>query len=236
MNKVLLLIAGLVLFALTSCGPKKVMVFSKTAGFRHKSIETGVEAIKTLGLENNFIVTHTEDSQVFLSEKLKRNDLIIFLNTTGDVFNEEEQAGFKKFINNGGSYLGVHAATDTEFEWAWYGRMVGAYFKSHPKQAQATIKVVNENHQSTKHLPALWSHYDEWYNFKSISEDIDVLLVLDESSYEGGENGEFHPIAWCNDFGGGRMFYTGMGHTIESYSNPEFRKHLLGGILYCLDK
>jgi len=231
-----LFIVFVVIFTLTSYATDKVLVFSKTAGFRHKSIEAGVEAIQALGLENDFTVTHTEDSNVFLSKKLKRYDLIIFLNTTGDIFNEEEQAGFKKYINKGGSFLGVHAATDTEFEWAWYGRLIGAYFVSHPKQAQAKIMVNDSDHESTKHLISPWSHYDEWYNFKSISEDIHVLLSLDESSYEGGENGEFHPIAWCNDFGGGRMFYTGMGHTVESYSNPEFRKHLLGGILYCLDK
>ncbi|MCL5126798.1 ThuA domain-containing protein [Algibacter sp. L4_22] len=231
-----ILIVVLVFFTLACNATDHVLVFSKTEGFRHKSIETGVKAIETLGADNNFKVTHSEDSKVFLSKKLKKYDLIIFLSTTGDILNSEEEAAFKKYINNGGSFLGIHAATDTEFEWEWYGKLVGAYFVSHPKQAQASIEVKDKNHEATKHLPSPWSHYDEWYNFKSISSDIHVLLTLDESSYTGGENGEFHPIAWCQEFDGGRMFYTGLGHTVESYSNPEFRAHLLGGILYCLDK
>ena len=224
-------------FLSVSCNTtEEVLVFSKTAGFRHKSIETGVKTIETLGLENNFNVTNSEDSKLFLSEDLKKYNLIIFLNTTGDILNSEEEAAFKTYINNGGSFLGVHAASDTEFEWEWYGKLVGAYFIDHPKPATATMDVINKNHLATKHLADTWSHFDEWYNFKSISGDIQVLLELDESSYEGGKNSDFHPIAWCQEFDGGRMFYTGMGHTIESYSDPKFKQHLLGGILYCLDK
>jgi len=232
----LILIVLIAFFSLTSHAADRVLVFSKTEGFRHKSIETGVKAIQALGLENKFEVTHSEDSKVFLDKKLKRYDLIIFLNTTGDILNSEEEQAFKKYINNGGSFLGVHAATDTEFEWEWYGKLVGAYFINHPKQQQASMVVNDSKHQATKHLPSPWSHYDEWYNFKDISSDIHVLLTLDESSYEGGKNKDFHPIAWCQEFDGGKMFYTGMGHTEESYTNPEFRQHLLGGILYCLDK
>ncbi|WP_147677087.1 ThuA domain-containing protein [Algibacter pacificus] len=231
-----LLIVVLAFFTLTSNAADNVLVFSKTAGFRHKSIEVGVKTIQALGLKHNFNVTHSEDAQIFLSKKLKRYDLIIFLNTTGDILNSEEEAAFKKYINKGGSFLGVHAATDTEFEWEWYGKLVGAYFINHPKQTQATINVVDKNHKSTQHLSNTWMHFDEWYNFKSISGDIQVLLALDESSYKGGKNGDFHPIAWYQEFDGGRMFYTGMGHTIESYSDPKFQQHLLGGILYCLDK
>lgn len=234
--KNILLIASLVFFTLTSCASDKVLVFSKTAGFRHKSIEAGVKAIEALGVENDFTVDHSEDAEVFLSKKLKKYNLVIFLNTTGDILNAEEELAFKTYINKGGSFLGVHAATDTEFEWAWYGKLVGAYFESHPKQAKAIIKIKDQEHIATKHLPSPWSHHDEWYNFKSISGDIHVLLELDESSYEGGKNGDFHPIAWCQEFDGGKMFYTGMGHTIAAYSDPNFKAHLLGGILYCLDR
>ncbi|MDO7137808.1 ThuA domain-containing protein [Algibacter lectus] len=232
----ILLITFLAFFTISTYAADKVLIFSKTAGFRHKSIEAGVKTIEALGLQNNFTVTHTEDAAVFLDKKLKKYDLIIFLNTTGDVLNTEEEQAFKKYINKGGSFLGIHAATDTEFEWAWYGKLVGAYFVSHPKQTEATMHVKDNKHEATKHLPSPWTHYDEWYNFKNINEDLHVLLELDESSYEGGENGDFHPIAWCQEFDGGKMFYTGMGHTVESYSNPEFKQHLLGGILYCLDK
>ena len=122
--------------------------------------------------------------------------------------------------------MGVHAATDTEYEWPWYGELVGVYFKSHPKQQKAKIDVVDKNHPSTLHLNDTWMHFDEWYNYKNINPNIKVLMKLDESSYAGGENGDYHPIAWYHEFDGGRAFYTGLGHTNESYDNPNFRKHL----------
>lgn len=231
-----ILIVFLAFFAMSCSATDHVLVFSKTEGFRHKSIETGVKAIEVLGVENKFKVTHSEDSKVFLSKQMKKYDLVIFLNTTGDILNTEEEAAFKKYINKGGSFLGVHAATDTEYGWEWYGKLVGAYFENHPKQSEALINVNDSSHAATKHLPNPWSHFDEWYNFKSISGDIHVLLSLDESSYKGGKNGDFHPIAWCQEFDGGKMFYTGLGHTIAAYSDPKFKAHLLGGILYCLDK
>lgn len=230
-------------FMLLSCKttslPKdsdEVLVFTKTSGFRHKSIEIGVKTIEELGKQNNFEIIHTEDASLFSFENLKNYKLVIFLNTTGDVLNTNEEQAFETYINNGGSFMGIHSATDTEFEWAWYGQLVGAYFLNHPKQATATIKRINNIHPSTKHLPEQWIRHDEWYNFKSINKDIKVLLNLEESTYEGGENGAFHPIAWYHEFDGGRSFYTGLGHTNESYSEPEFKQHLLGGILYCLKR
>ncbi|WP_100614465.1 ThuA domain-containing protein [Confluentibacter citreus] len=214
----------------------KVLVFTKTSGFRHQSIAIGIKTIKDLGKQNNFDVTQTEDASLFSTENLKQYQLVIFLNTTGDVLNANQEQAFKTFINNGGSFMGVHSATDTEYEWAWYGELVGAYFLNHPEQSTATITRLNSTHPSTQHLPEQWTRYDEWYNFKSISEDINVLLNLDESTYEGGENGANHPIAWYHEYDGGRSFYTALGHTNESYAEPEFKQHLLGGILYGLKR
>jgi hypothetical protein len=173
---------------------------------------------------------------VFSNENLKQYDLVIFLNTTGDVFNEIEEKAFENYIKEGGSFMGIHAASDTEFNWSWYGKLVGAYFLDHPKQSTATIKRIDKNHTSTKHLPKKWTRFDEWYNFKSISKNIHVLLTLDESSYQGGKNGSFHPIAWYQEFEGGKSFYTGLGHSIESYKEPAVKQHILGGILYCLNR
>lgn len=223
---------------LTNVNPPadQVLVFSKTGGYRHKSIEIGVKTLEELGAEDNFVITHTEDAKVFNSEDLKAYKLVIFLNTTGDVLNNEQQNAFKTFINNGGSYLGVHAASDTEFEWPWYGELVGAYFISHPKSCEANLIITDANHQSTKYLDTEWKHFDEWYNFKNINPNIQPIIMLDETSYEGGENGDFHPISWYQEFDGGRSFYTGLGHTIESYDDPDFRAHLLGGINYCLKR
>lgn len=234
MKTVLIII--IIFFSNLSNATENILVFTKTEGFRHKSIEIGIQTIIDLGNENNFNVTHTENSELFSNENLKQYDLVIFLNTTGDVFNEIEEKAFENYIKEGGSFMGIHAASDTEFNWPWYGKLVGAYFLDHPKQSAATIKRIVKNHTSTKHLPKKWTRFDEWYNFKSISKNIHVLLTLDESSYEGGKNGSFHPIAWYQEFEGGKSFYTGLGHSIESYKEPAVKQHILGGILYCLNR
>jgi len=213
----------------------KVLVFSKTAGYRHQSIETGVEAMKKLGKENKFVVETTEDADE-LVKNLKKYKAVIFLSTTGDVFTEKQQKAFEKYIHKGGGYVGIHAAADTEYDWPWYGKMVGAYFMSHPHQQDATMDVVDKNHLSTSFLGDQWVKFDEWYNYKEINTDVNVLMKLDESSYSGGKNGDNHPIAWYHEYDGGRIFYTGLGHTKKSYKNPTFLKHVLGGIKYAIGK
>ncbi|MCF1194005.1 ThuA domain-containing protein [Mangrovimonas futianensis] len=222
---------------LLSCSKNdRVLVFSKTVGFRHESIETGAQAIKQLGKENKFEVVHTEDSKIFSPDTLKDFDLVIFLNTTGDVLNSEQEICLKNFINKGGAFMGIHSAADTEYDWPWYGDLVGAYFLNHPEQSEAKIRVVEPSHQACQHLSKEWVRFDEWYNYKRIKNDIQVIMELDESSYIGGENGTHHPIAWYQEFDGGRSFYTGCGHTKETYLEKEFLGHLLGGIQYCLKK
>lgn len=218
----------------------RILVFSKTSGFRHESIESGVELLKKLALRNNFEITHTEDSLAFNDENLNQYKMVLFLSTTNDVLGTPEQQALKDFMHSGGSFMGIHAATDTEFHWPWYGRMIGAYFVDHPNNPnvrEAHLEVLNHTHASTQMLPeSTWIRKDEWYNFKDISPDIQVLLNLDESSYEGGTNGQHHPIAWYHKFEGARVFYTGGGHTKESFSEPLFIAHLLGGINYCLKR
>ena len=224
------------LFLSVNAQNDKVLVFTKTAGYRHESIETGVKTIAELGKQNDFDVTHSEDANVFTEENLSQYRLVIFLSTTGDILNDEQQNSFEVYIENGGSFMGIHAAADTEYDWPWYGALVGAYFLSHPEKSNAEVVKVDDSFEACKHLPERWSRYDEWYNYKSISPNIRVVLELDESTYEGGKNGLHHPITWYHDFDGGRAFYTGMGHTTESYSEPDFKKLLLGGILYCLKR
>jgi len=211
-----------------------ILVFSRTNGFRHESIEKGLETIEQLGKENNFAVEHTEDSTFFTPDRLKQFKAVVFLSTTGDILNEEEQAALEQYIHNGGGFVGIHAAADTEYGWPWYNKLVGAWFLSHPKQQEATILVVDKKHESTKHLADTWRRWDEWYNYKNLNPEVHVLMKLDEKSYTGGENGDNHPIAWYHDFEGGRAFYTGLGHTEESYDDPAFIKHLLGGIKYAM--
>ncbi|MEU6143689.1 ThuA domain-containing protein [Streptomyces sp. NPDC047081] len=210
---------------------KRVLVFSKTAGFRHDSIPTGIEAVKQLGTDGGFTVDATEDAGAFTGKNLGRYDAVVFLSTTGDVLNDAQQAAFEGYIRHGGGYVGIHAAADTEYDWAFYGGLAGAYFQSHPAIQQATVDVEDRAHPSTSGLARTWDRTDEWYNYRSNPRDrVHVLASLDESSYTGGTMNGDHPIAWCQNYQGGRAFYTGLGHTKESYAEPAFRAHLLGGI------
>jgi uncharacterized protein len=211
-----------------------VLVFYKTKGFYHQSIPSGIAALQKLGAENKIRIDTTNNADAFTDENLKRYNAVVFLSTTGDVLNNEQQAAFERFIKHGAGFLGIHSATDTEYDWPWYNQLVGAYFLNHPKVQQATINVVDHNHPATKMLPDRWDRKDEWYNFKNISTNIKVLATLDESSYEGGKNGSYHPIAWYHSFDGGRAFYTALGHTNESFSEPLFLQHLLGGLRYVI--
>lgn len=230
----------LVACTLFSCnsrsGKPRVLVFSKTSGYRHASIPAGKAAIMKLGQENGFDVDTTEDARYFTEDSLKKYSAVIFLSTTMDVLNNYQEADFERYIQAGGGFVGVHAATDTEYDWGWYARLVGANFLSHPKNQQATIQVIDREHVSTKHLPEAWSRLDEWYNFKNINQDVKVLMKIDEKTYEGGKNGDNHPMAWYHDFDGGRSFYTALGHTEESWVEENFLKHLLGGIQYAIGK
>lgn len=224
-------------FSVAVCFANKkpsVLVFTKTAGFYHESIPTGKAAVQKLGAQNNFNVDTSSNADVFTSENLKQYNAIIFLSTTGTILNDAQKEAVKIFVNNGGGFVGIHAAADTEYDWPWYNGLVGAYFLNHPEQQKAKIVVQNKKHIATKHLPEIWERFDEWYNYKSISDKLNVLLTLDEKSYKGGKNGAFHPIAWYQEYDGGRSFYTGLGHTKESYSEPLFLQHLLGGIRYAM--
>jgi cytochrome c len=234
-----LMIAGAVLAASASRGLSaesadarfRALVFSKTTGFRHDSIPQGIDAIAKLGAEHRFAVDSTEDAACFSDEILARYKVVVFLNTTGDVLGAGEKGAFERYIQSGGGFVGIHSASDTEYRWPWYGRLVGAYFASHPAVQHAMVRIANPNHPSTESLPASWERTDEWYNFRSNPRGkVQVLATLDESSYSGGTMGADHPIAWCQTVVGGRSWYTAMGHTAESYREPLFRLHLLGGI------
>jgi len=214
---------------------RAVLVFSKTAAFRHSSIPAGIQAIRGLGDEHGFTVEATEDAGAFTTANLDRFDAVVWLSTTGDVLDASQQAAFEEYIRSGGGYAGVHAASDTEYTWSWYGGLVGSYFNGHPAIQSATVDVADGVHPSTSHLPERWQRTDEWYNFQSNPRGkVHVLATLDETSYApgGGAMGNDHPIAWCHYYQGGRSWYTGMGHGDESFADPAFRQHLAGGILW----
>lgn len=216
----------------------KILIFSKTAGYHHHSIAAGITAIQQLGAAHQFVVDTTTDARKFTGDNLRQYEAVIFLSPTGDVLDEVQQAAFEQYIHQGGGFVGVHAATDCEYKWAWYGQLVGAYFSMHPAQQTATLRVTDRHHLSTRHLPAAWERKDEWYGFKWMASDLHVLLEIDEKTYDAGKApmGEHHPMAWYHEFEGGRAFYTALGHTDESYTDPLFLQHLLGGIQYALGR
>ncbi|MDI1461599.1 ThuA domain-containing protein [Catellatospora sp. KI3] len=235
--------AALTVLAATACpaaaadAPYDVLVFSKTAGFRHDSIAVGTQAIRDLGAANSFTVTATEDAAAFTTANLAQYEAVVFLNTTGDVLNDVQQTAFESYIRGGGGYVGVHAAADTEYSWPFYGNLVGAWFASHPAIQQANVKIEDRGKAATAHLPQTWTRTDEWYNYQTnVRSTAKVLATLDESSYTGGGMGADHPHAWCKTIDSGRSFYTGAGHTQESYADAAFRAHLLGGIRYAANR
>lgn len=237
LSSLLVLMAISLIFcsALQAKGPRRVLVFSKTAAFRHHDgIAAGKLAILKMGAENKFQVDTTEDASVFNVSNLKKYAAVVFLSTTGDVLNSEQQSAFEQYIRAGGGFMGIHAATDTEYDWPWYGELVGAYFGSHPAQQEAIFNIVDANNIATRHLPKPWKKKDELYNFKWIAEGINVLIKIDENSYNGGKNGAYHPMSWYRSYDGGRSFYTAMGHEKSSFADPLYLRHVLGGIEYAM--
>jgi type 1 glutamine amidotransferase len=213
----------------------KVLVFSRTVGYRHESIKAGLRALAELAQGRGFCLTATEDAAAFSAGNLADYDVVLFLNTTGDVLDAGQQVAMEGFMQTGRGFVGVHAACDTEYDWPWYGGLVGAYFRDHPAVQSATVQVEDFAHPATAHLPARWTRTDEWYAFRENPRDqVHVLLHLDESTYshDVGSMGADHPIAWHHEWDGGRAFFTGLGHSDESYSEAAFLEHLYGAITW----
>ncbi|MGZ8939945.1 MAG: ThuA domain-containing protein [Limisphaerales bacterium] len=239
-----LMIAGFLCFGGTALAAERsfeVLVFSKTTLFRHDSISDGIVALKRLGSENGFKVQATDDSSAFTHQNLAKFKTIVFLNTSGDILNEEQQSALKGYLETGGGIVGIHAAISgavaTEGEWGWYKDLSCTTFTNHSSVVRATVKVESANHISTSHLPGQWNRTDEWYNFtQNPRPNTHVLATLDESTYEGGTMGKDHPVVWCHPIGKGRFWYTALGHTKESYSEAAFLKHVLGGILFAAQR
>lgn len=230
----LLLVIVLGITSVHAQAQQSVLIFTKTTGFRHASIPKGVQTVQSLLNEVGIQSVHSEDSKIFHPDSLRAFDAVIFLSTTGDILDDAQKQSFQAYIRSGKGFVGIHAASDTEYNWPWYGGLVGGYFSSHPKVQDAEIEVLEPNHPSTKHLPRIWFHRDEWYDFKDIKPGLNILMNLDEETYEGGKMGKFHPIAWFQEYEGGRSFYTGLGHTEESFDSELFQKHILGGLRYVL--
>jgi cytochrome c len=217
---------------------QRVLVFSKTAEFRHSSIEVGKAALQRMGLEKGFAVDTSENAAVFNEDNLKRYNAVIWLSTTGNVLDAEQQNAFERYIQAGGGFTGIHAASDTEYDWAWYGKLVGGYFNGHPSVPsnvqKGTFHIVDTKHPLTSFLPEPWIRNDEFYAYKQMNPNLKVLITIDEKTYVGGTMGDYHPMSWYHEFDGGRAFYTNMGHTEETYSEPLFQQHLWAGLQWAM--
>jgi len=217
----------------------KALLFTRTAGFHHQSIHEGVDGVRALAARHNFSVDWQEDGAVFNEANLKKFDVVIFLNTTGDILNAEQQTAFEKFIQSGKGWVGIHAAADTEYEWPWYTKLVGMMFNTHPAQQTAYLDVVNSNFPGLERFPKRMLWTDEWYEYQKPykSDDLKFLITLDEKTYDPKTNkgtgmGATHPMAWYHNYDGGRAFYTGLGHIGLVYSDQSFLDHLYGGIYW----
>jgi cytochrome c len=213
---------------------QNILVFTRTTGFRHDSIEAGFQALQRLGSGNGFAVDRTEDPADFNDGNLALYDVVVWLNTDSVVLDDPSRAAFQRYIRAGGGWVGVHAASNTEYNWNWFAQLLGggAFFRDHPAIQNARVNVEIADHPSTAHLPPSFTVQDEWYTFRANPRaSVRVLMTLDESSYGVGDlaMGD-HPIAWYHEFEGGRAWYTALGHPIPLYSDTRFTQHLLGGI------
>jgi type 1 glutamine amidotransferase len=213
----------------------RILVYSKTSGYRHASIPAAAAAIKSLGEAHGFAVEHTEDPTVFTDENLSRFAAVTFLMNTQKVLDSAQRAAFQRYIRKGGALVGIHASSNAEIDWPWYGELTSAFFLRHPAIQKATVRVEDANHPSTRCVPTTWVRTDEWYNFKTMPiAGSHVLVTVAESTYTGGSMGAYHPLAWYHTYDGGKAWYTAMGHYDEHWSDPAFRSHILGGILWAV--
>lgn len=209
---------------------ERVLVFSRTAGYRHDSIPTAVATLQRLAQQTGLSADHSEQASDINYANLARYRVVVFASTTGDVLDAAQQRALEKFVRHGGGYVGVHSAADTEYDWPWYGRLVGAYFRSHPPGLQSS-RVQRE--RDGKPVGTAWPIRDELYNYRSNPRaQVQVAATVDEGDYEGGTMGTDHPIAWCHAFDGGRSWYTGLGHDAAVYANANFLAQLRRGLRY----
>ena len=216
--------------------PFKILLFSKTAGFRHTDgINAGIAAITELGAANNFTVDATEDAGAFTATNLANYKTVVFLSTTSPnaaaMFSTAQQQALQSYIEAGGGYFGIHAASDANYDWAWYGQLVGGYFQQHPAIQPAKLLIEDKVHPSTAGLPDTIDITEEWYDFRANPRaNVHVLASVDTRSYTGSTMANDHPIAWCQDFDGGRSAYTALGHDATNWSKDWFRQMVVGGI------
>lgn len=217
--------------------PLNILVFSKTSGFRHASISSGVKMLYDQSKKQNWVITVTEDASLLRDDLLEKMDVAVFVNPTGDAICEKGQAAFEKFMKTGKGFVGIHAAADFEYEWEFYGDLVGAYFRTHPPAQKATVIFENYDHPAMKPFEGkkTYTTVDEWYSFKkSPRENVNVLASLDENSVTKAKNDDWkmgdHPLIWWTEKDNIRSFYTVFGHTHEAFQDRLIIDHIKNAI------
>ena len=211
----------------------RILVFTRTTGFRHDSIPVAVDTLRALAGEAGLSVEHSEDATLFRDDALARYRAVVFASTTGDVLDATQQAAFERYVRAGGGFLGVHAAADTEYDWPWYGELIGAWFAGHPPGLQTTRVTFSPG--AAPPDASAWRITDELYNYRRNPRGhADVIATVDEGDYAGGTMGDDHPIAWCHARFGGRAWYTGLGHDAAVYADAVYRAHLLRGLRFVM--
>jgi cytochrome c len=201
-----------------------VLVFTKTAGYRHASIPDAVAAMKGLGRRHGFRVRATEHAAAFTRPRLRRYRAVVFLLTTGDVLDRAQEAALEDYVKGGGGWMGIHSAADTEYDWPFYGRLLaGAWFDRHPPPYRARLVVEDREHPATRMLGRSWTRTDEWYEFRADPRPRAHVLLRIAGPTD-------HPIAWWRAIDRGRALYTGLGHTTASWSERRMLRHVLGGL------
>jgi len=242
-KKVIVILLGLLTFVSTSSHAQRlqanqeryqVLLFTKSLDYQHRSVTTGVEMFKELAIDNHFALTWTEQSDFFDDQdQLNNMDVIVFMNTSGDILDDDQRRALQNYIHQGGNFVAIHSASFTMMEWPWYVKLVGGVWNRHPSPGISTAIVNNEkpDHPATAHIPKKWLVTEEWYNFLELSDNIEVALSVDETTFIGGKMPDYHPIAWYQeDFEGGRSFHTALGHPEGIYDNPWYRQHILGAV------
>ncbi|HEY7885028.1 MAG TPA: ThuA domain-containing protein [Cellvibrionaceae bacterium] len=219
-----------------------VFLFTKTDGWHHESINEGVIALRKMAEKHHFDIHWNERADLFNDENLKQYHAVIFLNTTGNVLNEDQQGAMERFIQSGKGYVGIHSASDTEYDWDWYTKMVGRTFHIHPPIQTAELEVIDRKFPGMERMPDRFLWTDEYYEFGAERiEGLNYILAIDESTYNpvadwgrvaGKGMGDFHPLAWYHEYDGGRAFYTALGHVPATFSDTLFLEHIYGGIYW----
>lgn len=218
-----------------------ILIYSGTTGYRHESIPAGIVAVTAMAKRRGLSVVASEDPSVFSADRLARFRAIVLISTTTDPKNPasewlvgERRAALRDFVEGGGGVLAIHAAADSHYHWLWYGKMIGGHFARHPQGTPAgRVTVVATAHPTLTGLPRAVSRTDEWYYFDDYDPTSTLLMTLDPASI-GEKDVNPNPVAWTRRIGRGRVFYTAMGHTIESYSEPFFFKHVAAGLDWAL--